>query len=388
MSDKTSQRTEEEMLDQTFVGYDEEMTVQTEDGAKDSGASTATDTPAKKKNQNLLVYGAMGVAALGFLGYKFLGGNNNAAPQQAQTPMQQSVPQPVQAQAPVVPVTPPVVAVTTEPVQVPAPVQVVVPTPSPTSGSTTVVTQTVSEPAIDPVAQYTGNTTSATLPKVEIKTEVTPEVKPEIKPEVKPEIQVEKVAAVVATNAAASTTNEKLLGQFQEMLDRKYDPKFSKIEKSMDEQKEFNKSIDDRLARLEAGKSTKVVKTTSVSSDSNEKENTQVKAEPKVVKRIVRKPIVIKHKPEVRVNKTVKSEESDILIDRSSMKTKPDIQRIEPTYQKVEIHSVYSGRIWTKNADGTLSTFAVGDKLPTGEVIKKIDEDKEKITTDRRVISQ
>ena len=41
MSDKTSQRTEEEMLDQTFVGYDDEMTVQTEDGAKDAAAEAA-----------------------------------------------------------------------------------------------------------------------------------------------------------------------------------------------------------------------------------------------------------------------------------------------------------------------------------------------------------
>lgn len=361
MSDKTSQRTEEEMLDQTFVGYDEEMTVQTEDSAKDTGAAAPTDTAAKKKNQNLLVYGAMGLAALGFLGYKFLG-PGNPAPQPTSEPIQQTAQQaPVQAP---VPVTPQVAAVTTEPVPVPVPV--VVPTQVVPN-----VTQAVSAPIVDPVAQYTGNTTNASLPQLELK--------PDTKPEVKPEVQV---PVVVAANAEATTSNDKLLAQFESMLERKYDPKFSKIEKSLDEQKDVNKSIEERLARLEAGKSTKAVK----SNDSSEANRSEVK-EPKVVKKIVRKPIVIRHKAESHVNKVVKSEDGEVLIDRSSMKTKPEIQRIEPVYPKVEIHSVYSGRIWTKNADGTLSTFAVGDKLPTGEVIKKIDEEKEKITTDKRVIS-
>lgn len=367
MSDKTSQRTEEEMLDQTFVGYDEEMTVQTEDGAKDSGGAAAApvDAAAKKKNQNLMLAGVVGVAALGILGFKFLGGNN-AAPQPVQEPMQPAPQQQVQA-----PVTAPVAA-TTEPVQVPVPVAPVVPTPVAVA-PVVEQTQAASAPVVDPVSQYTGNTSSATLPKIEIK------------PEVKPEVNVEKVAAVVATNAEASSSNEKLLAQFQEMLDRKYDPKFNKIEKSLDEQKEFNRSIEERLARLEAGKTTKASAKPVVSS--NDSDTT---TEPKVVKKIVRKPVVIRQKaePEVRVNKSIRHEDGEVLIDRSSVKTKPEIQRIEPVYPKIEIHSVYSGRIWTKNSDGTLSTFAVGDRLPTGEVIKKIDEEKEKITTDKRVLSQ
>lgn len=373
MSDKTSQRTEEEMLDQTFVGYDEEMTVQTEDGAKDSGAAPAApvDAAAKKKNQNLMLGAVVGIGAVAVLGFKFLGGSS-PAPQQVQEPMQQA-PQQQQAQAPVAPP----VAATTEPVQVPVPVAaVVVPTPVAVPVAPVAVEPVASAPVVDPVAQYTGNTSAATLPKVEIK--------PEVKPEIKPEVVVEKVAAVTATNAEANSSNEKLLAQFQDMLDRKYDPKFNKIEKALEEQKEFNKSIEERFARLEAGKSTKVV---SKSVSSNDSETT----EPKVVKKIVRRPVVIRQKTEreVNVNKPViKHEDGEVLIDRSSLKTKPEIQRIEPVYPKVEIHSVYSGRIWTKNADGTLSTFAVGDRLPTGEVIKKIDEEKEKITTDKRVISQ
>lgn len=276
----------------------------------------------------------------------------------------------------------PVVAATTEPVPVPAQVAVPTPTPVVTPPVAQPETQAASAPVVDPVAQYTGNTNSASLPKVDVKPEVKPEIKPEVKPDVKP-VNVEKVAAVTASNAEASSSNDKLLAQFQEMLDKKYDPKFEKIEKSLDEQKEFNKSIEERLARLEAGKSTKVA-TKSSSGDS-----TETSSEAKPVKKIVRKPVVIRHRAEAVVhNKTTKVEEGDILIDRSSIKNKPEIQKIEPVYPKIEIHSVYSGRIWTKNSDGTLSTFAVGDRLPTGEVIKKIDEDKERVTTDKRVISQ
>lgn len=383
MSDKTSQRTEEEMLDQTFVGYDEEMTVQTEDAAKDTSSSTPAAAPDKKKNQNLLVYGAMGLAAVGFLGFKFLGGSP-APQQQVQEPIQ-ATQQPQQvAQAPQSAPNA-VVAATTEPVSVPAQPQVSVPASVPaTPEQTATVTPTPNtgtSVTVDPVAQYTGNTTSASLPKVEPKPEVKPEVKVEVQPEVKT-VNVEKVAAVTASNAEASSSNEKLLAQFQDMLDRKYDPKFNKIEKSLDEQKEVNKSIEERLARLEAGKSTKVtVKSSNDSSDST--------SEVKPVKKIVRKPVVVKHKVETTVqHKNTKVEEGDVLIDRTSVKSKPEIQKIDPVYPKVEIHSVYSGRIWTKNADGTLSTFAVGDKLPTGEVIKKIDEEKERVTTDKRVISQ
>lgn len=382
MSDKTSQRTEEEMLDQTFVGYDEEMTVQTEDSAKDNSSAPAA-APDKKNNQNLLVYGAMGLAAVGFLGYKFLGGDS-APQQQVQEPIQatQQAPQQVQSG---------IVAATTEPVPVPTQPQVVVPTPvpvTPEQSATVTPTPTV-ETNIDPVAQYTGNTTSASLPKVE---EVKPEVKVEVQPvqQVQPvqpvqaEVQtvnVERVAAVTASNAEASSSNERLLAQFQDMLDKKYDPKFDKIEKSLDEQKQVNKSIEERLARLEAGKSTKVA----VASSSDSSATSEVKP----VKKIVRKPVVIKRKVEKKVqHSNTKSEESEVLIDRSSVKSKPEIQKIAPVYPKLEIHSVYSGRIWTKNADGTLSTFAVGDKLPSGEVIKKIDEEKEKVVTDRRVISQ
>lgn len=131
MSDKTSQRTEEEMLDQTFVGYDEEMTVQTEDGTKaDATGAAESAGKDKKKNQNLLVYGVVGLSTLGFLGFKFLGGSSSpqqVQPQPEPISTQQQVQQPPVIQQ-AAPISAPVIAATTEPVPVPMPVtQPVVP---------------------------------------------------------------------------------------------------------------------------------------------------------------------------------------------------------------------------------------------------------------------
>jgi hypothetical protein len=116
MSDKTSQKTEEEMLDQTFGGYDEEMTVQTESVTSEDGTVTSKSTTVTKKpmNQNLIIGGVVGIAALGIIGMKFAGGNSNQ--QQVQPPAPVVI-------APVVtaPVQPPVDIATTAPVTSPVP---------------------------------------------------------------------------------------------------------------------------------------------------------------------------------------------------------------------------------------------------------------------------
>ncbi len=386
MSDKTSQRTEEEMLDQTFVGYNEEMTVETQDSTKGEGqvAGSGKDTKGGK-NKNILIYGAMGVAALGIVGYKLMPSLTAPPPP----------PMPTQPQ-----VTQEVAAVTTEPIQLSENAQQ-------NNSAVNLVERD------DPVAQFTENSTTTTTVVTEpVVTEPVVAAPVVAEPVVaEPVVAAPVVAAPVTTatttqvttekvsivdNSAAASSNERLLSQFQDMLDRKYDPKFDKIEKSLNEQKDFNKSIAERLARLEEGKSTKVVATKTSSSTTTDfaKSENNYSGEKKAVKRIVRRPVVIKKKIEsnvTTVNKITNIEGDEVLIDRvttTTTKVKPVIQKIEPVYPKIEIHSVYSGRIWTKNMDGTLSTFAVGDKLPTGEIIKKIDEDKEKITTDKRVISQ
>ena len=105
MSEKTSQKTkEEEMLDQTFGQYENEMTEQTQTEGAETVAPTAKKTEGKN-SQNLLIFGLGGVAALGVLGYTFLKGGHNTAPQQAAPVLIQqnaSAPQPpVQVAPPV-----------------------------------------------------------------------------------------------------------------------------------------------------------------------------------------------------------------------------------------------------------------------------------------------
>jgi hypothetical protein len=272
------------------------------------------------------------------------------------------------------------VAATTEPVTVPAPIPI-----NPVQSTIKVENQTISTSAVDSIAKYNGNTNNVSLPKNDTKIETKSEVNPEVK-----KVNIEKTEAVTAYNAEANSNNEKLLAQFQEMLDKKYDPKFEKIEKSLDEQKEFNKSIEERLSKLEAGKSTKITTKTSnelTQSSENTSSSGTKSNDVKPINKIIRKPVIIRNTKHV-VKKNTEVEDEDIIVDKSFIKIKPEIKKTEPEYPKIEIYSVYSGRIWTKNSDGTLSTFTVGDRLPTGEVIKKIDEEKETIITDKRVISQ
>ncbi len=92
MSDKTSQTTEEELLDQTFGPFDE--------------ALTSEDTPqtiekefsdkGKKKSSNMLIYAAGGVAAVAIVGYVLMNGQEQPIQQQSVAPVANVNPAPVE----------------------------------------------------------------------------------------------------------------------------------------------------------------------------------------------------------------------------------------------------------------------------------------------------
>jgi hypothetical protein len=367
MSDKTSQRTEEEMLDQTFGGYDEEMTVQTETGAAKAGPVPATDAAAKKKKNDILLYSGVGVAAVCIIGYKFLSPSAPQAevqqpPAQAQTATQQAAPTPtVVASSPVVATTP-----------MPAQVDPLATSTDSAAAQFLNKAETPVVPVVAPVPTVVVPVTPVVAPTPEVKAAIAaiaPVAPVVVNQEVAPGlnvVDVKKLPVVTSANNQTQEQNSSLISQFQEMLEKKYDPKFEKIEKSLDEQKVFNKTIEERLARLESGKPTKVVKVDNVVT---ENKSSEVKHEVKHVKKVVK---FVKH-----VNK-------DILLDNNKSSERAKSTKVESVYPKIEIHSVYSGRVWTKNNDGTLSTYTVGDRLPTGEVIKRIDDEKSEVTTDKR----
>lgn len=343
----TSKPTENDLLDSTFGGYDAEMTAQTED------PHTINDVPEKKKNNsNMIIFGIGGVAALGVVGYMFLHGKPVENVPQQQTavtvpPVQQSVQSPI-----------------------PQPVQ----------------------PQIDDATNFLSNTKN---PMVGNKDVTPPIVQPTLPIEVKnnniknPMLDNKGTIpsqsllnnSVVSDNAKNNVVQQQLVSQIKDMFDSQTKEikdsvdqvgnRVSALEKVATEQTDINKSIEDRLVILESGKRTKYVAT--------DIEGTAKIVKHKHKKHTVKKVMHEKTNVAVKKDKSENTENNDVLIDKSS--EKPVV-----TYPAIQIYSVYAGRVWIKNKDGSLSTFAESDKLPTGELIKRVDAEKSQIITDKRVI--
>lgn len=433
MSDKTSQRTQEEMLDQTFGQYDDEMTTQTEDPQTVEQQITGKD---KKKNSNILIYAVGGLAAVGVVGYVLLSG--------------QSVPVENQqvAVAPVAPVAPVNTTETTE-------VEVAInqtPSPNP-SNNTTVLPQEnflanqnivgtplagerVNEqldraqvapakeevveqtPASNPFGQTTGITggqsqqiisgppllppNSPPLPELEMNGDVLvlPTINDSINDSINQTILPSFPTQVESPSIANNLVQTELVSQLQKMfekqtleikdsigeIDKKVVSLEQELNKATKEQKDINKSLEERLAKLESGQQTKDVNEESKTAEDKAEEKKEVKPEvkpapkPKPVAKPTPKP---KPKPVAKPKRANKG--SDVLVDKSSTRQRTSQNRNAKPRADVKIHSIFSGRVWTRNADGSLSTFTVGERLPNGEVIKQVGSDRI-ITTSGRVI--
>lgn len=151
------------------------------------------------------------------------------------------------------------------------------------------------------------------------------------------------------------------------------DMKITGIESNIQNQNEFNSKVEERLTALESGK--KTVAAPAKKEDGAEK--------PVVVKKIVRQP---KKEKVVKAENSVKHSDSEILVDKSSASsTKKEAKSSLP---EVDVYSVYGGRVWIKNADGSLSTYASGDEIAPGEKIKKINDETFEVVTNKRTIRQ
>lgn len=56
-------------------------------------------------------------------------------------------------------------------------------------------------------------------------------------------------------------------------------------------------------------------------------------------------------------------------------------KNIEKTLTQYKVHSMYGSRFWMVKPDGTQGSYAVGDRLPFGEVVESIDLDAGRIKT-------
>jgi hypothetical protein len=326
-------------------------------------------------------------------------------PQAPQLPGAPAIPVPpvVDATAPVVPPTPPVDAsVPTAPV-IPE-VKVEAPQVAPTIPKAPEVK--VEVPAVTaPVA----NTSVPSLPAVKIDNLKAIGVKPS--------------AGVGSESSASIMLAEELKSMFErqtsefktELTD--VSTRVGAIESAVTEQKDINKKVEERLVKLEngavvpAGKSKlEAIKIKSA------KQAEEKKAEESASKEEEEKPVVkqkYSKKKEVAVAKKVKptttkkevkptsvkeeakeAKDDSLLIDKSepsapvSVKKSKEKEVVKVNMPKIEVHSIYGGRAWVKNADGSLATYEVGDTLPTGEKIKKVNDDAFEIVTDKRTISK
>lgn len=160
----------------------------------------------------------------------------------------------------------------------------------------------------------------------------------------------------------------------------------NKVDSGFKSQEAVNKLVDERLSKIEAGE-VKIVKsnsprkvstsrgssnrvTANSGADKSKSESASVNSSNRANRRNV--------KTTESITITEKVTET-LLIDKRSPKEKA----VEPVF---EVYSVFSGRIWIKNPDSTLSTYAIGDKIG-GKVISRVDENGRKIYTDNGVIT-
>jgi hypothetical protein len=404
MSDKTSQKTEDEMLDQTFGGYDDEMTVNTEQTqTSETGAKPKAE---KKKSNNTLVYAGGGVAAILILGYMFMGGNKSAPQQHVAAPAQQ----PVATQTPPVQQPPQAVTDNTQ-AQVPqsgsaqnaaaaylsaqgnannaVPNQAASVAPASSADSlnnTAPVTQASAPEVQQPVmADNTNSTPAAPVIVASTPAPVVINTAPAT-----PAVQTGSVGTNAGVGANSNEVQVALVNQLKQMFDQQtkelkgsldqVGDRVGNLEKAVSDQKDINKQIDERLARLEAGKPTKVVKvektedtgTTVAASDTTKAKTEKAPAEHKV-RHVVRRHVVRKAVSE--------SDSSNVIIDKSQAPAASTVSALP----SVDIYSIYAGRVWTRNGDGTLSTYSAGDRLPTGEVVRSVDDNH--LVTNKRVIN-
>lgn len=385
-----SQKTED-MLDQTFANFDTEVT-----GAEtqQAGGGKSNSNESGKKTNMMLFIGA-GVAAVLSIGYLFV-----IKPMLEPAPVQsaKSTVKPMAAAPEVEPLAQANQAQATDPLAQPNQAQATDPLAQPNQDEATdplaqanqaqaidplaqpnqaQVTDPLAQanqaamnpvtPTVDPLAQANQDTVNAAVtPSTTTTTTTTVNNPPVIQP-----VAVKAETPVAGANVQSVAVVDELKSMFDKQSNEfktvltDIDTRVGGLESAINEQKNVNSGFDQRITALEGKK--------------------PVVNQP-------RKASVAKSKAFRAKKKTtvVRKERNDatVLIDNSADKTKVEkVEKAEKTsLANVAIHSIYAGRLWIKNNDGSLSTFSAGERLPTGEVIKSINDENFSVTTDKRVI--
>ncbi len=396
-----SQKTED-MLDQTFANFDSEVTGADNDDDNDDGGAP-TSEPTKKKSSNMMVFIGAGIAAVGAIAYIFVfkpmmepppvkrqaivaKAPEVAPPPAAPVAQEPAAPAAPVAQEPVVPAAP----VVPEPVSpVAPPTAPVVPEPvSPVAPPTAPVVAEATAPVAPPTAPVVAEPVAPVVtPTAPIVAEAAAPVAPPTAPVAAnmnnnsasmPSPQMDKA---IATVDELKSMFEQQTTEFRTVLTN-IDDRVVRIESLLQQQKDINVKFDERLVALETGR--KVMPQVS-------EDQSSVKS---VVKKAAKKRSVKSNDYNKSANKTLnkspnkysenESSEAGVVLDKSSVEQKEKVA--VNNLPRLSLHSIYGGRIWIKNEDGSLSTYIAGDKLPTGEVIKKVDDENFEVATNKRVI--
>lgn len=366
MTSKTSQKTED-MLDQTFQNFDSEQTVNTQ--SSDGGSTTG----GINKNTKKLI--AIGVGCVGIAGYLFvLKPSLDKSEASSGIPVAQA-PTPTPVPSPTTVPTPTPVAI---PEPTPAPIAVQNPTPEPSPVNQVANNNISVNPVVTNDQQVKQPEVQISVPSVQIQPQTNQQAQIDVVPQqtqvqqnqptdINVDVNNGKQQIDVKVDQPKQTSNivvDEIVSRFDKLDQQNnefknmftdIDGKLSTIQSSLVEQQGINQKVDQRLTALE-DKSNKVSGQSSKSEKAQQTKSTVSKSKAKVE--------VIKEK-EIVEKITIKPTKSPA---------------------RVDIHSVYGGRVWVKNSDGSLSTYAAGDKLPTGEVIKIVDDENLEIVTDLRVI--
>lgn len=400
--------THEEDLESTFSPYDMEMTVQTEEPAAAKHVSAA---PAKKTNSNLIVAGVVGVLIVGFVAVSFLKHRGSRVQPQIQPMTQQPKPKSTLDEKPNGELKPSLnsaqingdnaaanflsgqkIGGMPEKQELPANASKSEQTSQPVAASQPQVQGQVamggtgvskalneektSNEAASFKAKANGNgamEASAAPRNAQMTLENQP-TKEKVGQTYQSAAGVPMQTQQVASNQGSAAPGD-LLFQLQKMFAEqskeisdsigKVATRVDTVDQEMQKQQEINASIEKRLEVLERADHVKV-KHEDVSFGTKLSEH------------------AVKGESSHRVRHSHKAHRhvvhgAAVLVDKSHEKPLLNLP-------KMRIYSVYSGRAWFKNQDGTLSTYAVGDRLPTGEIVKRIDDSTEDVITDKRVI--
>lgn len=171
-----------------------------------------------------------------------------------------------------------------------------------------------------------------------------------------------------------------------------------RLEKNSDVSK-LNSSINDiqaRLAKLESkdgikSPKTEMLPTTADNTSTNSTNATTEKKEVKYTKvhrtnsyAYTTKKHVWTKRNESKAQQAI--ENSDVLFTKQGAQPIDNTHVVAKPKSTYVIHSMIPGQIWIKNPDGTQSTYVVGDRLPNGDIIRKINVDKWSVETSSGVI--